>query len=252
MTHNDRDVASAGEDGLRAAHGRAIDPETPGAELDNLSMHPTTFVRVGVAKNPNTWDATLEHLLNDKELDVIIAVACHPKLSILSVNELSHHQEADVRASASLNPQMPESTLAMLVFDPEPEVRRHALAHPNTPGDLLRERLKGASIDEQRAIASNPSLSENLAIALYTHTDWKVRASLAANPGDNIPFAVREELSKDPYTIVRQRLASNPSLPSVLRSVLMSDPDDEVAYAAQQLSESVITRVVSGYQQMVH
>jgi HEAT repeat protein len=95
------------EDYVKAGHNG-----TPAKELEALSTHTNSKIRLRVAENESTPSDVLERLVKDPD--------------------------SDVRLAAATNPSTPVDLVFSLALDEDPSVRHGLAEDPNTPLGLLK------------------------------------------------------------------------------------------------------------------
>lgn len=83
-----------------------------------------------------------------------------PDASVATLSEFAAHQDPCLRFLCGINPSTPTSALERLARDGEVWVRESAGFNPNTPLAVLSQLADTDDKNLQRAVASNPSLSE--------------------------------------------------------------------------------------------
>lgn len=155
-------------------------------EAESLVSHPSSEVRLALARHGGAGDAAVAELAVDRVPDVRRAAAGHPRmdpgvLSLLvragSTPDLARLAAPDpsitdaelerlstggywARQLAVRHPDTPPGALARLLCDDDPKLREWAAAHPSTPPDVVALlRRAGAAQDFQGIAPPEPDVT---------------------------------------------------------------------------------------------
>lgn len=168
-------------------------------------------VRSTLARNPSLTVPVADKLISDLE-DVQKQLAYNHSLSESQYARLLRNGSEEVRAVLAGNPEIDESLMAQICQlessqGTQGQKAKLALARNcKLPATLQVALLAqgAASVELLQALASNPSLSEDIQKKLSVHTDAKVREKLAAN--ENISYEIERKLLNDSAASVRVAL----------------------------------------------
>jgi hypothetical protein len=179
---------------------RALDPQTPPAQLVALASHHSTLVRECVATNEATPGDTLRSMARDAATSVVASVARNHATPTATVDELSAHHDVAVRWTAAGNPALSAQRLAELVRDADFGTRWHLAAWQPVPEERLLEWSADDTWIATRLLLREDATSESIV---------ETFRRFAGQYGTFGPMAVHPAT---PTAIVEQLLAMNPSM----------------------------------------
>ncbi len=194
---------------------------TPPSVLDSLARNGDQRIRLRVAKHPAAGPVTLV------------------KLARLALAEAA--DDLCVRLAGHRN--TPRDILESLYICPVSAGIRHALCYnPHTPLPLLRRLAVGATPVELKGIACNQEADDALLRLCWASQDEYLQAEVAAHPGS--PTELLDAAERAPQTLVRRKLAQNPSLRDSVLIRLLGDAEARVrAAAVRHLSTSIMAEL---------
>lgn len=153
--------------------------------LELLAKETDEQVRRAVAENPRTDGATLALLAKDDAEEVRYAALRHPNLPYTSMLEVvkSNNKKTKEKLILCQRQPLPSDVLLRELIETSPPCATYLAKLPHLPLSLQKKILRSAiRLETLVALATNPTLAPNIALALLSHREQKVLDALAKNP----------------------------------------------------------------------
>ena len=199
------------------ASSKSVDNRTLAAEDKDISLK---------------W---LKLLSKDKSESVRNAIAGNPQATPALLKVLARDRSEYVIRAVALNPSTPAATLKALASANSEDIRYSVVCNEKVPVQILQLLAKDDSVSVRAAVASNERTPAKLLVALAHDSEDNVRQGVAENP--KAPVEILEALTHEQGevgTILRFKVAYNPSTPQRILRRLWQDSDDYVRICVAQ------------------
>lgn len=197
----------------------ALNPNTSGNRLRELSKSLDRVIRQAVAQNPNTPPDILVRLFNRFPLQVLH----NPVLNLILLERPNFFEEIYYAHKLVFHQnKLPDFFLKWAILHPNESIRSTVASSPNTPQNYLEQLSEDKQSFVRLQVAANYNSPVHVLTKLAQDRDKLVRQSVAQNP--HVSGKILEYLAQDNIVEVRREVAANYNTPAHVLEKLSQDP----------------------------